>query len=246
MKSVLHSGYCMELSFLISWFDKILETSRFDDVSNNGLQIGRSGEEVRRVAFAVDASLASVRSAAAAGADLLVVHHGISWGGGIKRLTEVAYEVVSAAIKSNLALAAYHLPLDANRAVGNNWELARLCGLSDIEMAFSYHGNIIGVTGWLAAPREIEIATRKYSLPKGKIGICSGGAGDFVVDAKRLGCVMFLTGETSWADVIAAENVSMPFIAAGHYETETFGVRALSRLLSSTHAVETVWVGREG
>ena len=230
----------MKLQDLVSWFDAVLDAARFDDVSNNGLQIARRDEEVCRVAFAVDASLASVQAAAKAGADALVVHHGISWGGGMRRLVDGVYNVVAAAMRADLALVAYHLPLDANRDVGNNWELARLCALRDVAKAFSYHGNVIGVTGFLDAPRAVEIGGREYRLPAGKIGICSGGAGEFATEAKKLGCSMFLTGEANWADVIAAQNVDMPLIAAGHYETETFGVRALARLLASTHGLDIV------
>ena len=71
----------MKLKKILEWFDGLLKVGDFDDVSNNGLQIAREGDDVRLVAFAVDGSLKSVKAAAAAGAQLLVVHHGISWGG---------------------------------------------------------------------------------------------------------------------------------------------------------------------
>ena len=94
----------MKLAQIAAWLDRELELSKFDDVSNNGLQIAREGDDVKVVAFAVDGSVASVKAAAAAGAQLLVVHHGISWGGGIRRLTDGAYNVVKAAMDANLAL----------------------------------------------------------------------------------------------------------------------------------------------
>lgn len=230
----------MKLSAILGWVGELLRPGDFDDVSNNGLQIACEGEDVESVAFAVDASLASVRAAAAAGAQLLIVHHGISWGGGIKRLTGGEFAVVKAAMTANLALAAYHLPLDANREVGNNWELARLIGLTGISPAFSYHGNIIGVTGRLAEERTVNIGGREWKIPKGKIGICSGGAGEFATAAKFLGCDLFLTGEANWGEVIAAQNVSMPMICAGHYETETFGVAALSRRMTDSLPVKAI------
>ena len=219
-----------------------MRTGDYDDVSNNGLQIARDGDEISKVAFAVDGSLASIKVAAETGAQLLVVHHGISWGGGIKRLTGGEYAVVKAAMTANIALAAYHLPLDANREVGNNWELARYIGLAGVSQAFSYHGTIIGVTGRLSQERKVTIGEREWILPKGKIGVCSGGAGEFAAAAKFLGCDLYLTGEASWGDVIAAQNVGMPMICAGHYETETFGVAALSRLMAASLSVETVMV----
>ena len=71
------------------------------------------------------------------------------------------------------------------------------------------------------------------TLPNGKrVGVCSGGAGEFAVDAKNLGCDLYVTGEASWGDVIAAENVGMPMVCAGHYQTETFGVKALAKAIA--------------
>jgi dinuclear metal center YbgI/SA1388 family protein len=230
---------------ITGWLDSLLEPGAFDDVSNNGLQIAREGEQVGKVAFAVDASLKSIEGAVRAGAQLLVVHHGISWGGGIRRLTQGEYKLVKAAMTGDLALYASHLPLDANREVGNNWELARLLGLKRIKRAFSYHGNIIGVTGYLDKAKEVTIGARTWTVPAGKIGVCSGGAGEFAPAAKFLECAAFLTGEANWGEVIAAENVGMPLILAGHYETETFGVRALARRLADELKLETVFIGRE-
>jgi len=221
----------MKLEKILEWTERLLACEKFDDVSNNGLQIARRGDDVKCVAFAVDASARSVEKAIAAGAELLIVHHGISWGGGIRRVTEGAYEVIERAIKGNLAVAGYHLPLDANRAVGNNWELARFLKLKRVESAFSYHGNVIGVTG--------------YNAHGKKIGVCSGGAGEFAADAKALGCDLYVTGEANWGDRIAAENVGMPMICAGHYATETFGVKALMKKMRAALKVKTIFIGRD-
>lgn len=221
----------MKLERITDWLDRTLDLAAFDDVSNNGVQIARKDGDVKLVAFAVDGSVASVRAAAKAGAQLLVVHHGISWGGGIKRLVGGAYEIVKAAMDANIALYAAHLPLDANKAVGNNWELARYLGLEGISPAFSYHGNVIGVVG--------------YNAHGKKIGVCSGGAGEFAADAKALGCDVYVTGEASWGDVIAAENIGMNMVCAGHYDTETFGVKALAKAMSKSLKIKTVFLERE-
>lgn len=219
----------MKLKRITEWLGRELEISKFDDVSNNGIQIG-GPEEVEKVAFAVDASLESVKAAVAAGAQLLVVHHGISWGGGIRRIEGGIYNVVKAAIEGGLAVAAYHLPLDANRKYGNNYELARFLGLKKLKSAFCYHGNVIGVTG--VNPQGV------------KVGVCSGGAGDFAEVAKNLGCGLYITGEASWGDVIAAENCGMEMVCAGHYETETFGVKALARAVAEKFGIETEFLPR--
>ena len=215
----------MKIEKIISWLDRTLKVSDFDDVSNNGLQV-EAAHEVRVVAFAVDASVRAVEAAAKAGAQLLVVHHGISWGGGIKRLTGGVGNVIRAAMKANLAIAAYHLPLDAHPTLGNNAQLAKYFGLKKVKPAFSYHGNVIGVIG----------ENRHGKL----IGICSGGAGEFAEEAKSLGCDLYITGEASWGDVIAAENCGMKMISAGHYETEVFGVRALSQAMKKALKLRTV------
>jgi len=218
----------MKLEKILDWTEKLLDCGRFDDVSNNGLQIARQGDDVRKVAFAVDGSAKSVIAAAEAGAQLLIVHHGISWGGGIRRLVGAEYNVICAAMHANLALAGYHLPLDANKKVGNNWELARFFGLKNVTPAFSYHGNVIGIIG-----------VNKHGR---RIGVCSGGAGEFAVEAKALGCDLYVTGEANWAEKIAAENVGMKMVCAGHYETETFGVKALMKAMKKALRISTVFV----
>ena len=235
----------MKLEKILTWLDRALKGSSFDDVSNNGLQIDRRmvgpvipnrprgvgdnapyRDSISTVAFAVDASVRAVEAAAKAGAQLLVVHHGISWGGGIKRIEGGVGNVVRAALKANLAIAAYHLPLDAHPTLGNNAQLAKYFGLKKIQPAFSYHGNVIGVIG----------TNRHGKL----IGICSGGAGEFAEEAKNLGCDLYITGEASWGDVIAAENCGMKMVSAGHYETEVFGVRALAQAMKKALKLRTV------
>ena len=219
----------MKIKRVLDWLARELEIAKFDDVSNNGLQIA-GPSDVTKVAFAVDASLESVKAAAASGAQLLVVHHGISWGGGIRRLTGGVYNVVKAAMEGGVALAGYHLPLDANRKYGNNYELARYLGLKKLRPAFPYHGNIIGVTG--VNPQGV------------KVGVCSGGAGEFAEEAKELGCGLYITGEASWGEVIAAENCGIEMICAGHYATETFGVKALARAIQSKLHLRTEFLPR--
>ena len=236
----------MKLSLVTDWLDRELEPWKFDDVSNNGLQIERDGGEITKIAFGVDASAAFVERAAAAGAQLCVVHHGISWGGGIKRIAGSEYAVVKAAVRANVALYASHLPLDANEKHGNNHELARLLNLGGVKPAFSHHGNVIGVTG-----RALETCVRRIGevdvhIEKGqRVGVCSGGAGEFAVEAKALGCDLYLTGEASWGDEVAAENVGMKMVCAGHYATETFGIAALAKAMATALEVEVETIMRK-
>ena len=223
----------MKISAVADWLDRTLDVASFDDVSNNGVQVARRGEEIRRVAFAVDASARAVRAAVASGAQLLVVHHGISWGGGIKRIDGGVYEVVKTAIDADLAIYASHLPLDAHPALGNNAGLAKALGLRRTKPAFRYHGNVIGLVGF----RREQFGGRTRLR---KIGVCSGGAGEFAEEAKRLGCDLFVTGEANWGDVVAAENCGIKMECLGHYETEVYGVRALAAEMKKRLGVETV------
>ena len=235
----------MKLAQIAAWLDRELELSKFDDVSNNGLQIAREGDDVKVVAFAVDGSVAAVKAAAAAGAQLLVVHHGISWGGGIRRLTDGAYNVVKAAMDANLALYGVHLPLDASKKYGNNWEIARFLKLTNVRPAFNYHGNVIGVIATSTRNATVTLGTQTIKQTKNQtIGICSGGAGDFGAEAKLLGCDLYVTGEASWGDVIAAENVGANMVCCGHYETETFGVKVLAKALARSHKIKTKFIDR--
>ena len=235
----------MKFEKLLSWLDRTLKVADFDDISNNGLQVDRTvrapaDSSVRTVAFAVDASVRAVEASAKAGAQLLVVHHGISWGGGIKRIEGGVGNVIRAAIERHIAICAYHLPLDAHPTLGNNAQLAKMLGLKRVKPAFSYHGNVIGLVGELARRQSAAIGGRRYEFGPGRIGVCSGGAGEFAEEAKDLGCDLYLTGEASWGDVIAAENRGMKMICAGHYETEVFGVRALSQAMGRSLGVRTV------
>ena len=242
----------MKLDKITAWLDKTLNVAAFDDVSNNGLQVERSEvrgrrPEVRCVAFAVDASVRAVEAAAKAGAQLLVVHHGISWGGGIRRVSGGVGRVIRAAIGNNLALYACHLPLDAHPTLGNNAQLAKLLGLKRVKPAFSYHGNVIGLTGVLERLEALESLASLERLDKLEglaapltLGLCSGGAGEFAEAAKDLGCDLYLTGEASWGDVIAAENCGMRMMCLGHYETEVWGVRAVAKAMRKALKLKTV------
>lgn len=215
----------MTIDKITSWLDKTLKVSAFDDVSNNGVQIARIGDEVKSVAFAVDASVRAVEAAAAAGAELLVVHHGISWGGGIKRLDGGVYGVVKTAMDTNVAVYACHLPLDAHPTLGHNAQLAKMLKLKGVKPAFNYHGNVIGCMG---------------TLDGLKIGVCSGGAGEFAEEAQKLGCDVFITGEASWGDRIAAENCGINLVTLGHYETEVWGLTAVAEAMKKALAVKVI------
>lgn len=235
----------MKTIALAGFLDETLDIGNFKDVSNNGLQIENSGE-VSRVAVGVDASLRGFRAAVEAGADLMVCHHGLSWGDSLKRITGLNYQLVSYAVAHNLAVYAAHLPLDAHPVYGNNAQLCKLLGVGHKKPAFGYHGNDIGFVGTLARPMSFEafcglvrerISPTAQALAFGKktvrtIGVVSGGACEMLDQAVALGCDAYLTGEPGLIGYTLAENLGANALFAGHYATETWGVKALGKLIA--------------
>lgn len=230
---------------LVALLDTTLKVAKIRDVSNNGLQIANRGE-VTRVVTGVDASLRLLQEAAARGADCVVCHHGLSWGDSLKRITGLNHRLVSFAVAHDLAVYAAHLPLDAHPRYGNNVQLGRALGLKRFRPAFDYHGEAIGSTAEYDKPMSLDSFCARVRdataqdlrlLDFGKktvrsVGLVSGGASDMVGQAAELGVDVFLTGEPSLQGYILAEQLGQTVVFAGHYATETFGVRALARLIA--------------
>jgi len=194
---------------------------------------------VTRVAAAVDASLATVRLALAAGADLLLVHHGLFWGAS-HPWTGKRYELLRCLIRHNLAVYSSHLPLDAHPRLGNNVQLCAALGLGRLRPFFHDHGLFLGFRASTSVPRarlaaRLERATgvRPRLIPGGteicrRIGVVSGGAGGDLQKAADEGVDTFVTGEGPHWTFAMAEELGVNVLYGGHYATETFGVKALA------------------
>ncbi len=233
------------LDRLVGLLDSTLKRESFRDDSHNGLQVANSGR-VARVVTGVDASLRLLETAAGLGAQCVVCHHGLSWGDSLARIVGLNHRLVSFALAHDIAVYASHLPLDAHPRYGNNAQLARALGLTRLKSAFPYHGTPIGWVGSLAEPlafdafcdrvrRAVTPAIRALDFGRKTVrtvGVVSGGAADMAAAANELGVDVFLTGEPSLQGYILAENLGQPVIYAGHYATETFGVRALAGLIT--------------
>lgn len=244
----------------VAWLDKTLRTASCKDVSNNGLQIDAGNAAIRKIAFGVDASVRFFREAARRGADFAVCHHGISWGGGLRAVAGSDGAAVRAALECGISLYAVHLPLDANRRYGNNFSMARALGLRGAKPAYEYHGMPIGCAGFLPRAMRagdfLDLVRRRISASAGffaplapdagkpvrMVGICSGGGGFAVQEAYDSGHDVLLTGEAGLADYTAAENLGACVIAAGHYRTEKWGVRALARAAAAALRTETEFI----
>jgi len=232
------------LKTIVVHCDKILRTHEIGDYDGaaNGLQVENSGA-VTRIAAAVDASLATIKLAIAAKADLLIVHHGLFWSPR-QPWTAKNYELLQLLIENNLAIYSSHLPLDAHPKLGNNAQLCAALGLKNLKPFFASHGQTIGFKSQAKISRadlakKLERATgaKPKIIPGGKnicerIGVVTGGAGAELKLAAEEGVDTFITGEGPHWTFALAEELGLNVFYGGHYATETFGVKALAAELS--------------
>ncbi len=236
--------------------DRLLRTAAVPDSSRNGLQV-ESRRPVRVVAGAVDASLASFEAAVLAGADLLIVHHGLFWGED-PVFDPLVLRRVRRLVDYGLSLYASHLPLDLHPVLGNNAGLARALGLKSLRRFGEYHGQRIGFGGTL--PRELtveQLATRlgralgkrpkvwssgaRHRMVR-RVAVVSGGAGDMAPAAAAEGYDAFISGEAGHSAYHPCRESGIPVVLGGHYATETFGVKNLLKWVGKTFGVQTVFL----
>lgn len=232
------------LAALVKHCDQILRTKETGDYDGaaNGLQVENSGA-VTHIAAAVDASLATVKLAIAAKADLLIVHHGLFWSPA-HPWTGKKYELLQLLIENNLAVYSSHLPLDAHPKLGNNAQLCAALGLKNLKPFFTSHGQTIGFKAHakisraeLAAKLGRATGAKPRIIPGNKsickkIGVVTGGAGGDLKLAASEGVDTFITGEGPHWTYALAEELGLNVFYGGHYATETFGVKALAAELS--------------
>lgn len=228
------------LRTVVHFCDRLLQTSHFEDWPGavNGLQVENDGS-ISKVAAAVDASLATVQLAADAGADLLIVHHGFFWGPS-HPWTGQRRQLLQLLLQSNLAVYSSHLPLDAHRTIGNNARLCAALGFKRLQPFFTTKGRKIGFRARAKLSRtELQSRLARATgrspivIPGGpelcqSIGVVTGGAGDELTQAAAEGVDTFITGEGRHWTFALAEEVGLNVFYAGHYATETFGVKSLA------------------
>lgn len=239
-----------QLDDLTSFLDHELRIDALPDYPQalNGLQLENEGS-VTKVASAVDASLPVFKKAIAAGADLLLVHHGMFWQGA-QRTRGAQYQKLKLAIDAGMAVYSAHIPLDVHPTWGNNIQLATALGMNDTEAFFDWKGIKLGVCQTLDITRD-ELLTRLKSAVDsnvhlcpggaeraGKVGIITGGAGSEVAAMSASGIDTFISGEGPHWSYPLAEELGLNVFYAGHYATETFGVRVLADVLSERFAID--------
>jgi dinuclear metal center YbgI/SA1388 family protein len=228
------------LADVVDYLDAYLRVRDVEDSSNalNGLQVD-ADRPVTLVAAAVDACQTTIDRAGSLGADFMLVHHGLFWNG-LEPLTGRFGKRVRALYSHGVSLYSAHIPLDVHPDVGNNAVLAEQFGLTDTEWFGDYKGQALGVVGTLETTREnlmAQVGTVLGIVPQllgtgpaavKRVGIISGGGGAMIDDAVRAGVDTFITGEGNHHSFFDAEEWGVNVVYAGHYATETVGVKALA------------------
>lgn len=243
---------------LVATLDHCLHLDMYPDSSKNGLQVERRDTRITKVCLGVDASIPLYEEAARRGAELVICHHGISWGDSLARVTGYNFGHLEFLIEHKLALYACHLPLDAHPQLGNNAQLAKMLKLKNVAPFMRYHGGPeIGMKGELAKPMTLDAfvnAVKKgvdreevVVFPFGKkqiktVGIVSGGAADDIATAIDEGLDVYLSGEPNLQSYNRAAQCQMNAVFAGHYATEVFGVRALAGHITKTFGIPAEFV----
>ena len=247
----------MKLAQFTETMSRILEIGNYTsaDSSQNGLQVGDLDAEIHKVAFAVDASLATIQSAAEQGADVLFTHHGMFWNRSLT-VTGRHYKRIKALLDNNLALFACHLPLDAHMELGNNAQMAKYLKLENVQPFGMYHGVYVGVKGEFPAPvtaqqiiglLKVRVNATNFALNcDGRkfrtVAVVSGGGAMDVYPAMEEKLDLLITGESSYTTINDCNEAGMSMLCLGHYETETFGVKAVMELVGSQLGLETCFV----
>jgi len=243
-----------ELELLIQFCDRLLEVDGFPDYAQarNGLQV-EGPDRVNRIAAAVDAAEYSVRGAVDAGAQLLLVHHGLFWGGAAP-LTGRMYRRIAPLVRERVGLYSVHLPLDAHPEVGNCAELARALGFQPRERFGTYEDRKIGFELALDEDRDAlrsrveEVLEGPVQLIAGgpeqvrRLGVVTGGGASFLAEAAASGVDTLLTGEAAHHTYVDAVELGVNVLLGGHYRTETWGVKALARRLEREFGIEWVFL----
>jgi len=241
---------------LVKYLDQYLEISSFQDTSQNGLQVEGKGH-VGKVGIAVDACLQAIVTAAQRACDLLLVHHGLFWGEPMT-VRGIHYRRLRALIKTDMALYAAHLPLDAHPEVGNNAQIASRLHLREKEPFARYGNRFLGVRGTLPAAlpwaeavqacRDTvggETQVLRFGVDRvSRVGVVTGSATDtgLFQEAAADGIDLLVTGEPKQAAYYLAQELGLNVFYGGHYRTETFGVRALGDHLAQRFGVEAEFI----
>ena len=244
------------LDNILAHLDELLSPASFQDYGPNGLQVP-GPQEIRTVVTGVSAGTELFERAAELGADLVLVHHGLFWNGAPLALSPAAKARLQLLFDHDMALAAYHLPLDGHPEVGNNALIAAGLGCESRAPFAAHRGATIGIAARFGGEgvtagelvERVERLTGRAPLAflagpdrVRRIGIVSGAGSDYLGESVGAGHDAFLTGEPAERVMNHARDEGIHFLAAGHYATETFGVRRLGDMLAEQFGIRHVFV----
>lgn len=238
---------------LTEYLHQLLQADQFSDGCPNGLQI-QGKPQINKMVTGVTASQALIQQAIKLEADAILVHHGYFWKSENASIVGMKYHRIKAILDHDINLFAYHLPLDAHAAYGNNALLCQVLGgkiisrfgdqdvgfLAQIDPAISEAAFIERVKEKINP--KVFVAGKTDGKAISKIAVCSGGGQSFYQEAIKQGADIFLTGEIAEHNVHEAEETGIPYIAAGHHATERFGVRALGCHLAKEFSLDVTFV----
>ena len=243
----------MDILQLSHYLDNLLDIKEIKDSPNamNGLQVQNTAD-IEKVGLAVDLCMATIDKAVAAECNMMFVHHGMLWGG-VKPIRGNFYGKISTMIRANLGLYSAHLPLDMHPILGNNKVLADKLELNELEPFGEYEGQKIGIKGrldpisvaGLRVKLEDKLGSSVKVIGSGEvqtIGVVSGGAADILSQAALAGLDAYLTGEGSNHHYHEAIENECVLILAGHYATETGGVKAVGKHLEEQLGIKTEFI----
>lgn len=239
-----------ELKDVEACLQALLHPEAFRDYGPNGLQV-EGARPVRKLVSGVTASLAFIDAAIEAGADALLVHHGLFWRGQDGRLTGWLGARVKRLMAADVSLFAYHLPLDAHAELGNNAQLGRRLGLAADarfgEQDLGFVGAATGTVDELSA-RIADVLGREPVLARGdgrplrRVAWCTGGAQGYFESAIAAGADAFVTGEISEPQAHLARETGVAFLACGHHATERYGAPAVAAHVAAQLGLEHAFI----
>ncbi|MEM2974333.1 MAG: Nif3-like dinuclear metal center hexameric protein [Candidatus Micrarchaeia archaeon] len=243
-----------KLNEITKFLDKELRIRSIKDESKNGLQL-KGKPEVKKIVAGVDACLELFEKAAEKNADMIIVHHGLLWGKNpLKRPREILRKRISLLKNRRISLYACHLPLDVHPRLGNNFQLSLLFKIKNPRPFADYHGKKIGFYGDMTKPMKIKefikYVAKTLGKPKTllfgskivkKLGIISGGGSSALME-NIAGIDTLLLGEHNHSAYHYAKERKINVVSAGHYITETFGIKAVTDELKKMFDVETEFI----
>ncbi|MDH5560443.1 MAG: Nif3-like dinuclear metal center hexameric protein [Deltaproteobacteria bacterium] len=245
----------MNADEIFEYFNEYLDVGGIEDYCPNGLQVQSGSKPINKIVTAVSASEELILKAVELKADLIVTHHGLFWEKTPRTITGAMRRKIKLLLENDIALAAYHLPLDFHHEIGNNVQLAHHLELSDQRIFSSKTRNIKGVTGKTAISDirgfcgfiEEKLKRKPLLFEFGKkeiqtIAIITGGAQGYFEDALMSGADVFVTGEVSEHNYGFSQENRMHFISAGHYATERFGILALGEKIQEKWRIPVQFV----